>query len=322
MSEHTARVIEVGTIETHPNADALDLVRVEGWTVAVRRGEWKAGDLAVFVEPDTVVPLDRPEFAFLKRARITAMRLRGVWSEGLLVKAPLGLGPGADAWDALGLARYEPQIHGASTAADTEADVPALLRGAPVYDLENWRRYGAATFREGEPVIAHEKLHGANGRFAFVDGRAWVGSRTRWVRFDADAPSIWWRTFDDDLERLLRASPEVVFYGEVFGQVQDLRYGAAREQVWLRAFDAYDLAARVWWSPSQLAAAVPEARRVPEVYRGPHDAAALVDLSMRDSVLAPHMAEGIVIRGEVPRDLHHGRNVLKLVSARYLEKQR
>ena len=32
-------------VEHHPNADALDLVEIGGWTVITKRDEFKAGDL-------------------------------------------------------------------------------------------------------------------------------------------------------------------------------------------------------------------------------------------------------------------------------------
>ena len=37
-------------VEHHPNADALDLVEIGGWTVITKRDEFKAGDLGVFLE--------------------------------------------------------------------------------------------------------------------------------------------------------------------------------------------------------------------------------------------------------------------------------
>jgi hypothetical protein len=41
------------------------IVHVFGYQCVVRLGEWAEGDLAACVVPDSLVPLDRPEFAFL-----------------------------------------------------------------------------------------------------------------------------------------------------------------------------------------------------------------------------------------------------------------
>ena len=80
MSTHKVEVVSINEIERHPNADSLDLVRIYGFTAIVRLGQFKPGDLAVYIEPDYVVP-DNEQFAFLKgKTRIRAMKLRGVWS--------------------------------------------------------------------------------------------------------------------------------------------------------------------------------------------------------------------------------------------------
>lgn len=84
MSEHSAEVFRVGRPERHPNADSLEIFRLRGWQTCCRIGEFQEGDLAVFIEPDTMVPTHRPEFAFLADkagrdgfARIKAKKLRG-----------------------------------------------------------------------------------------------------------------------------------------------------------------------------------------------------------------------------------------------------
>ena len=47
---------KLATIETisevlpHNNADLLELVKVRGWQVVIRKGEFKQGDLVVFCE--------------------------------------------------------------------------------------------------------------------------------------------------------------------------------------------------------------------------------------------------------------------------------
>jgi RNA ligase (TIGR02306 family) len=108
MSTHRVEVVKLGPVRKHPNADSLGLVDVWGYTCAVRIGEWKTGDLAAYIEPDYVVP-DDERFAFLKgHRRIKPVRLRGQWSQGLLVRPPDGAVEGDDVMAALGVERYEP----------------------------------------------------------------------------------------------------------------------------------------------------------------------------------------------------------------------
>lgn len=322
MSTHRVEVIRVDSVEAHPNADALDLVRVESFTCAVRRGDFAIGDLAVYIEPDYVVPAEGP-FAFLskdgKPVRIKARRLRGIYSMGLLIKAPEGTSVGDDVRESLGIVRYEPTIE-VSTSSTAEPPHPSLAN-APKYDLESWRRY-SSLFVEGERVIVTEKIHGANARYAWRDGRMWCGSRTQWKRDELG--DLWWTALRQNawIESWCREFSDCVVYGEVFGQVQDLKYGAGPRDVFFRAFDV--LCPSGWVNAADLALVSSE-RIAPIVYDGPYDSEKLETLALADSVLpgAKHCAEGIVIKPAKERtDPHLGRVALKLVSNRYLEKAR
>lgn len=95
-AHHQVNVIRISEIRVHPNADKLEIVPIEGYQAVVGKGQFKVGDLAYYVPPDSVVP-DRPEFAFLwgnaafeggtpeRKRRIGAKKLRGEWSEGVLM---------------------------------------------------------------------------------------------------------------------------------------------------------------------------------------------------------------------------------------------
>lgn len=115
MSVHRVDVLRIDAIEPHPNADRLGIVSVFGWRVCVGLSEFKSGDLVAYVPPDSMVDTRRPEFAFLHRdgrdhERIKVKRLRGVYSQGLLIEAPAGAAPGDDVADALAMLRAEPNI--------------------------------------------------------------------------------------------------------------------------------------------------------------------------------------------------------------------
>lgn len=106
MSNHAIRVIRIGEILKHPNADKLEITRVGGFQVVIGKGNFKTGDLAVYVPPDSIVP-QRPEYSWVwerdgggnvrdipadaevpeKFRRVTVKRLRKEYSEGLLLPA-------------------------------------------------------------------------------------------------------------------------------------------------------------------------------------------------------------------------------------------
>lgn len=316
MSTHKVEVVRLGPIEKHPNADTLGIVKIWGYTAIVRLGDFAEGDLVAYIEPDYVVP-ETPQFAFLKDRRIRAKRLRGTWSQGLVTKAPEGAVEGDDVMERLGIARYEPPQH-LSSGGDAEAPC-ASLSSVPKYDVESLRRY-AHLISPDDLLVVTEKIHGANGRYAWREDRMWCGSRTQWKR--SDPTSIWWKVLAANpwIETFCRARPTTILYGEVFGQVQDLKYGAKPGQVFFRAFDVLEHGR--WWSYAEQEYALTTEQRVPDVGRGFFHLEDLERLSRADSKIAPHLAEGIVVRPWTERfsEELNGRVVLKLVSDRYLER--
>jgi len=93
-----ASIRRIAEIKVHPNADLLELAIVDGWQCVVKKDEFKVGDLVVYFEIDSVLPL-RPEFEFLTKCcyrkndwlpnkegyRLRTIKLRGELSQGLVV---------------------------------------------------------------------------------------------------------------------------------------------------------------------------------------------------------------------------------------------
>lgn len=164
VPEHTCDVVEI-KLEVHPNADSLSLVQVGDFQCAVRTTDWADGDLAVYIPPDSVVP-DTKEFEFLgKNKRIKARKLRGEWSVGLLIPAPVDAKVGDDYMEQLGVVHYEPQIHGHfTTGGDNVTPPPGFI---PTYDVLNFRKY-SGLFNDGEEVVVTEKIHGCVNSHALI----------------------------------------------------------------------------------------------------------------------------------------------------------
>jgi RNA ligase (TIGR02306 family) len=317
MSTHRVEVLRLGAIEKHPKADSLGLARVSGFTCCVRLGEFKEGDLVAYIEPDMLVDSSRPGFEFLKGSeRIRVRRLRGIISQGLIVRAPEGAEPGEDVMTRLGVKRYEPPLQ----CAGGESEAPPLGRWVPSYDVENWRRHGDL-FREGEAVLVTEKIHGANARFCWHDGRLYCGSRNEWKSPDTSNP--WWLAARQNpwIEDFCRANPLVTLFGEVFGRVQDLHYGLAPGEFGIRLFDA--LVGNEWLSWSDLPCRFPSLieRWVPILFEGAYSRALMEELAEGRSTIpgAAHIREGVVVQPtRERREESVGRLKLKIVSNAYL----
>lgn len=325
-STHKAEVVRI-KLEEHPNADALSIVHIHGWTCVVRTEDWEDGDLAVYVEPDSIVP-DTPEFAFLKSNsknwnRIRARKFRGIISLGLLVPAPEGAKEGDDVMEQMGITHYEPP-EPFTTGGEDEPAPPGYY---PKYDVENFNRYGHVLI-EGEEVIVTEKIHGASCKICHIEDRMWVSSRNHWKRYDEK--NLWWRALKQNswIEEFCKKYPGFVLYGEVFGNVQKLKYGAGPNDFFFRAFDI--LQREQWCSIDevrhfeQLGGFNINEHWVPILYEGPFEEKRIRELALGNSSIpgANHMREGVVIRPKEERtNPEIGRVQLKIVSPRYLSKE-
>lgn len=176
-----ATVEKIEEVKNHPNADRLDLVRVLNFWAIVPRDKYRAGDLCVYIQPDSVLPNDR-EWAvtflpYTNKGRVRAVRLRGEWSEGIVLDADAldcddisqlvddrDQDPefrtyqkleGSDVTEILGVTKYEPpeQRHGFK---EVKGYLPFDI---PKTDENNWRKLRLDPFI-GKPVDVTLKIDG------------------------------------------------------------------------------------------------------------------------------------------------------------------
>jgi RNA ligase (TIGR02306 family) len=333
MSTHAVSIVEIPEILPHDNADRLGIVHIGGWNCVVAKNQFKAGDRAVYVEPDYVVQTGRPEFAFLAKEgrtehRMKAIRLRGQLSFGLLIPVPAeisDLPTGENVMERLGIRRYEPPVKNMNPGVDDtlpQNEWPQVY--ASKFDLEDLRKH-EHLFQPGDQVYVTEKLHGGNGKIVWHNDRLYIGSRTRWLQ--TGIRSLWTRAMleSEQAPRLLalcQAHPDVIFYGEVFGPVQELRYGLKEPE-----FAIFAACLRGEWCSSEWLFAQLggyDVLEVPALFMGAYDRDKIAALAEGDTSInsAPkgHMMEGVVIVAEPPkRDPNIGRVALKLISNRYWE---
>lgn len=326
MSTHSVNIIEISEVRPHDNAERLEIVPVGGWQAVVKKGQFKVGDRAVYIEPDYTVPTALPEFSFLHKPerdthRLRAVRLRGTLSYGLLIPVPDRLSDralGDNVMEDLGIQRYEPPVTSAG-ADDLPADQWPQVYSSK-FDVENLQNY-PDVFKEGDPVFVTEKIHGANARYVVCNGILYMGSRTRWLTPYGN--HIWRRAVDatPEVKTFCDAHPGLVVYGEVYGSVQSLKYGAAPGEVRFRAFAALDQGR---WCDMGPLYGLFEQHKVPAaplLYDGPFSMAVISTLAEKDSTLCDgQMMEGVVITPPLDRrDDQIGRVALKHISARYWE---
>jgi len=301
----------------HPNADTLSIGNVYDFPVIVRTGDFVEGQLCVYVPVEAVVPTGPGPFEFLSNgksptARIKAKKIRGIFSMGVVVPVPEGLGPvveGQDVTMDMGIFKYEePEpiiLSGEQSAPPSSARI-----NTSAYGVENIRRCPDA-IQPGEDVYVTEKIHGSNARFVYSseDDKFHVGSHHCWWK--EKEGNLWWRAARQyGLEDICRAMPDTTIFGEAFGN-QDLKYGLQNGKIDFRVFSIVDK-----YEPYHFSKVVSTCEAiglpvVPVLYQGPFDLALVKSLIECPSTFDKNqIMEGAVIRSS--------KHTLKIHSEKYL----
>ena len=147
MSRALATVCRITEINEIPNADFIVHMRISGgWNVVSNKSnKYNVGDLCVFIQADSLIPLSDPRFSFLegvnvyeytnpetqeteKFSRIRVMKLRKCLSEGLTIpfdpESFTGKGEGDDVTEDLNILYYERESY---QMGDAKGDFPKHL---------------------------------------------------------------------------------------------------------------------------------------------------------------------------------------------------
>jgi RNA ligase (TIGR02306 family) len=334
-------VVKIDWVGNHTEADALDIVTAEGTVCITKRGEYKAGDLAVLIPLDAVVVTAFEELAFLEPKakdglyRVKAARLRGRFSDGIVIKGKL-------------IPKHKIGFNAASIYQIKKYEAPAPKfttggrmvsgpKGVPVFGLDNYKKY-KSIFAPGEEVVATVKIHGSSFRAGYLkdDPTFYVGSHYSFKEYDPT--NVFWKAARHmdfsppgdrpiSLEMIAKERPGLFFYGEVYGsKIQKLTYGARPGEIFLRIFAIWDVEKQKFLDYDQMRYICKEAGvpTVVEVYRGPYIPEKIEPLRSGKDPLADHIREGIVISSTKEVYRAYGRNwmrpSLKLVSEEYLLK--
>lgn len=251
-TEFCAEVVRITEVIDHPNGDRLSLVRFAlksgptTYEVVTQRNTFRVDDLAAYFSVDCLLPTTHPDFAFLAKEgrtvhRLKAARLRGVFSQGLLVKAPAGFELGDGVGDYYGVTYYREVEEVVATSTKKRSEPKGSMR---VYGVASLKKI-PGLFTEGEQVLVTEKCHGTNARWSWVP-KKFLGIRYGW-RFvvgshRVEKPSeqnfygedVWVQAAERmGLAEKTKNHKGLVFYGELYGhtysgkKIQDLTYGRA-----------------------------------------------------------------------------------------------
>lgn len=320
MSEWCPQVVRLENIEKHPGADTLQMATVlGGYTVIFKEGQFKEGDLVSYIPSDTIVS-DNPEFDWLgDKKRIKPIRLRGVFSLGILAAPPPGANENDSVVEYYGLEKYEYDEEKPDAFTDNEAPPNIVV---PKYDLDALRRY-KWLLEDGEEVVITEKIDGCNAAFYHDGERLWVKSRQYFKKYDPN--NQWWEAaIRYDLADKLKQYPGKVFFAELYGHVKGFHYDCEvvknQRKNKIRFFDILDPKTQTFADWPDLAKIISDLglETAPVLYTGPWSDAQYAHADGKSSI-GDHIREGFTVRPVKERiHYHQGRVILKHKGETYL----
>lgn len=248
MSRTLASIQRITALNPIEGADAIEVADVLGWKVVVKKGEYEVGDLAIYLEIDSVPP-DEEQYRFLwkfaeqrpNNFRVKTIKLRGQISQGILFPLRADRSPyignahrwwmsdefiveeSEDVTDRLGITKYEaPLPRGSDDIAGQFFD------GVPKTDEE---RVQSSTGRKhleallSRPYYITIKCDGASMTVAMHDGEPKVASRNYRLALTQDS-AYWNAAVNSGLLDWVALNPKYAVQGELVGPgIQGNRLG-------------------------------------------------------------------------------------------------
>lgn len=227
---------KINAIEPIPNADAIELVKILGWQCVAKKGEFKPGDLCVYFEVDSFLPIDDERYAFLKNSsykkneimgegyKIRTQKFRGCLSQGLAL--PLssfpelqnyeldGIEIDTDISELLGVVKWEmPEITG--NAGTSIGEKPF---GIPTTDETRVQSIDELRLQLcGKPYYISTKMDGTSCTIYCINGKVGVCGREDEYKND-DKCAMWDYAIKNDIpNKLLSLNRNIVLQGEFCG---------------------------------------------------------------------------------------------------------
>lgn len=151
----------ISEIHPIPDADLIERAKIDGWNVVVKKGEFRAEDLCIYGEIDSVFPAEDERFAFLEGKRLKTKKMRGVVSQGiafpLSILGEVSVSEGDEVTEMLGVTKYEPPP---PKAMEAKGEFPWFI---PKTDAERVQNLVVELAEQvGKTAFATEKLDGSS----------------------------------------------------------------------------------------------------------------------------------------------------------------
>ena len=219
-----ATIQKLHSIQKHPNEEVekLEVGKVMEWPVVIPKGQYKEGELVVFITIDSIVPESNPYFEFMRRQkfRIWNARFKGAPSSGLV--CPLSILPrsyvvggpsdevgegyylvseGNDVTQDLGITKYERPLD-LTVRGDAAGGFPTSI--ISISDEDNMlSNSNSLQELEGKEIYITQKVDGSSTTFIYNDNEFKACSRRFELKEGSGFP--WYSATKYDIKNKLTA---------------------------------------------------------------------------------------------------------------------
>jgi RNA ligase (TIGR02306 family) len=261
-----ATIRKIDSLRPIVGADAIECAIVGGWTCVVKKGEFKVGDLAVYLEIDSWVPTDLApflskgkeprEFEGIKGERLRTVKLRGQLSQGLLL--PLEptcadieseLFEGLDVSFPLNIVKWEMPMNAQLTGM-ARGNFPSLIPKTDQERCQNLVKEIDQAITDKLQFEVTEKLEGSSMTVYLIDGVFGVCSRNLDLK-EEGGTTFWEVARRDGIEEKMRTvvGTDLAIQGELIGPgIQGNIYKLSKPE--FRVFDVYNIQGGCYLDPA------------------------------------------------------------------------
>lgn len=262
MAFFGAEIRKIKSVATHPNADLLSIVTVEGlsFQVVTKKDQFQVGSDVIYIPVDSLLPEDlqikvglQGKLAGKLKNRVKTISLRQAISQGIVVDPKLVLPPemtsksSEEITSFLGIEKFEPPVKYSN--AGTLLPLP---EGSSKYDIEGADRFSQVVEElMDQEVVVHEKMEGTNFSIVKKDGKIFVNQRSNTIEETPGQDNVYWKAARDTglLEKVKDLEGNFAIYAELCGpavqgniyQLRDLClfiFDVKVDNNWL-SYDAY-----------------------------------------------------------------------------------
>lgn len=255
-----ASVRKIHEIASITGADAIELAKVDGWQVVVKKGEYQVNDLVIYLEIDSWVPhelapflskdKEPKEFEGVKGERLRTIKLRGCLSQGLILPIINGMIEGDDVTDFLNIKKWDRPLP-AQLVGQAKGFFPEFLRKTDQERAQNLQSEIAAEHHSGSLFEVTIKLDGSSITVYHKDGEVGVCSRNLELKLNEENQGntfIKTATNTGLLSALKALGKNVAVQGELMGEgIQGNREKLPEHNIFV--FDIFDIDNQCYLNP-------------------------------------------------------------------------